>query len=52
MSNHNDLEVRYSSGERTQSDTLALDPTTSGNIFERTGEVEQITIHLDNSILK
>lgn len=52
MSDHNQLEVQFVSGESRQSNDLIVDPDTSASIFERRGEVKQLTIHLDKSILK
>ena len=46
------LEVNFADGSTTESNTLTLDAATSTQIFERTGEVSQITIYLDKSILK
>lgn len=52
MSDKNRMEIKAGSGKVSESETLTIDKKTSLSIFERRGEVEQITIHLDKSILK
>jgi hypothetical protein len=52
MSDKNRLEIKYTSGMVEQSNSLVVNPETSISIFERKGEVKQITIELDKSILK
>jgi hypothetical protein len=51
-SDKNSLEVTLNSGKVISSDQLDLDRDTSLSIFERRGEVESITVHIDNEILK
>jgi hypothetical protein len=52
MADSNKLAVSYSDGSIKYFDNLTLDSATSSQIFERIGEVQQITIQLDKSILK
>jgi len=52
MADSNKLAVSYSDGSIKDFDNLTLDSATSSQIFERIGEVQQITIQLDKSILK
>ena len=46
------MEITKRDGTRTNYDSLHLDTETSSHIFERNGEVAQITVHIDESILK
>ena len=52
MSDTNRLTVTFKDGATEEYEALTLDPKTSTKIFERTGEVDQLTIHLNTSILK
>lgn len=46
------LEVIYSDGQTTKSETLTLDPETSKKLFQRTGQINQITVHIPESKLR
>lgn len=46
------MQVTRSDGNTTNYDSLHLDTETSTHIFHRTGKIAQITVHIDESILK
>jgi hypothetical protein len=46
------MEIIKRDGTRVNYDSLHLDKETSSHIFERNGEIVQITVHIDESILK
>ena len=52
LAGENRLSLTHKNGATTTLDDLMLDKENSGKIFERTGEVVQITVHINPSILK
>ncbi len=48
----NSIEIENQDGTLTINNTLKLDADTSRNIFNRTGAITKITVHVDESILK
>ena len=52
LAKESSMEITKRDGTRTNYDSLHLDTETSSHIFERNGEVVQITVHIDESILK
>jgi hypothetical protein len=48
----NKLTIVHKDGAQTTSDSLTVDPGNSLKIFERTGEVVRINVHIEPSILK
>jgi hypothetical protein len=52
LSQHNQLEIETEGGQKISSNSLHLDKETSAHIFNRTGEITRITVHVNASILK
>jgi hypothetical protein len=52
LAKESSMEITKRDGTLTNYDSLHLDTETSSHIFERNGEVAQITVHIDESILK
>jgi hypothetical protein len=46
------MQVTKLDGTITNYNTLHLDAETSSHVFRRTGEIAEITVHIDESILK
>jgi len=52
LAKESSMEITKRDGTLTNYDSLHLDTETSSHIFERNGEVVQITVHINESILK
>lgn len=52
IANESSMQVTQLDGNTTTYDSLHLDAETSAHIFQRTGEISEITVHIDESILK
>lgn len=52
LAQESSMEITKIDGTRVNYDSLHLDKETSSHIFERNGEVVQITVHINESILK
>jgi len=52
ISEHNKLTVTYKDSTTKEFDLLTLDEETSAHLFERTGQVVQLSINLDKAVLK
>ncbi|MFM9944478.1 MAG: hypothetical protein ACKVQB_04525 [Bacteroidia bacterium] len=52
LSNDNHLEIEKEGGLLVTGNSLHLDEETSANIFNRTGAITKITVHVKESILK
>ncbi|MFD0977123.1 hypothetical protein [Salinimicrobium gaetbulicola] len=46
------VEVKFNNGSTDQFDSLTLDPATSEKIFKRTGEVDYLTVYLQEEKLR
>ena len=46
------MRIEFNDGTNTLSDTLVIDAQTSAEIFNRTGKVGKITVHVDSAVLK
>ena len=46
------MRIEFNDGTSTLSDTLVIDAQTSAEIFNRTGKVGKITVHVDSAVLK
>ena len=52
LAKENRMEIERQDGTRSTLNSLHLDAETSAHIFNRTGEITKITVHVDESILK
>jgi hypothetical protein len=52
LSQDNYMEVEKKGGQLITNDSLQLDEELSAHIFNRTGEITKITVHVKESILK
>ncbi|MBT8189813.1 MAG: hypothetical protein KJO29_05250, partial [Bacteroidia bacterium] len=52
VSNENQITVEFISGQTKTFNTLRLSNEISEKIFNRTGEVDHILVHVDKAILK
>jgi hypothetical protein len=52
LANENHMEIEKADGTLLKSDSNSIDAATSKSIFNRTGEVSKITVHVKESILK
>jgi hypothetical protein len=52
LAKESSMEITKQDGSTTSYNSLHVDAETSAHIFRRTGEIAQITVHVDESILK
>jgi hypothetical protein len=52
LATENSMEIMKQDGSTSSYNSLRLDSDTSTHIFHRTGQIAQITVHIDESILK
>jgi hypothetical protein len=52
LASESKMDVAKRDGSTLQYDSLHLDADTSTNIFQRTGEIDKITVYIDKSVLK
>ncbi len=52
LSNENHLEIERKDGSISKTNSLQLDKETSKHIFNRTGDIVNITVYINESILK
>ncbi len=52
LSSENHLKIEWKDGRVSESNSLILDADTSAHIFNRSGEIVRITVHVDQAILK